>query len=118
MFRNAIASSSRLPSPLRSFCTCNIRTAGIPKSRNRNPNTTATFLRQAKPLNPHYPKTELHIGLKDTTAITARPVLINEESCREIVKAWGIDKMEEVTIIEAYAGSSSGEKEMRRKLMI
>ena len=102
MFRNAIASTSRLP--LRPFCTCSPRLAGIPKGRNRNPNTTSTFLRQAKPLNPNYPKTELHLALKDTTAITARPVLINETSCREIVKAWGVDKMEDVTIIEAYSG--------------
>ena len=40
-----------------------------------------------------------------TPAIRARPTLINEESCRDLVRAWGVDRMKDVTVIDTYAGT-------------
>lgn len=53
-----------------------------------------------------YPDTELFQALKGEgiTAINHRPTLVNEDSCRDLVRAWGVDKMHDVTVIEPYAG--------------
>lgn len=50
-------------------------------------------------------QTELLKSLAATPAIRARPTLINEESCRDLVRAWGVDRMKDVTVIDTYAGT-------------
>lgn len=62
------------------------------------------LVRQPKKLPATYPQTELFRMLQSLSAITRRPTLINEDSARQLVRAWGIDKMHDVTVIDAYAG--------------
>jgi len=50
-------------------------------------------------------QTEWLKSLAATPAIRARPTLINEESCRDLVRAWGVDRMKDVTVIDTYAGT-------------
>ncbi|GAA5944919.1 RNA polymerase specificity factor [Sporobolomyces koalae] len=63
-----------------------------------------------KPLPLSLPQTELLKQLSKTPAIRSRPSLISDESCRELVRAWGVDRMggsgpdEGVTVIDTYAG--------------
>ncbi|GAA6022265.1 hypothetical protein JCM11491_001687, partial [Sporobolomyces phaffii] len=39
-------------------------------------------------------------------AIRNRPTLINDESCRDLVRAWGVERMgDNVTVVDTYAGA-------------
>jgi hypothetical protein len=53
------------------------------------------------------PETELFAALAGKSAINHRPTLINEDSCRDLVRAWGIDKMHDAVVLEPYAGKRS-----------
>ena len=53
------------------------------------------------------PETELFAALRGKSAINHRPSLINEDSCRDLVRAWGIDKMHDAVVLEPYAGEPS-----------
>lgn len=105
---SSAASTSQLRSVVRPFCTCPVRFTERSRNtiRNRNPNMATKFLRTSKPLKASYPPTELHIAVKDMSAITSRPTLINEDTCRDLVRAWGIDKIHDAVIIEPYAGTA------------
>ncbi|GJN89254.1 hypothetical protein Rhopal_002233-T1 [Rhodotorula paludigena] len=104
------ATTSRLaacaaPPPLRSFSTA--RPALIRVVRNARPtplDTTLKKLKHPRRLPDGVPKTELFTGLTETPAVRGRSTLVNEESARALVKAWGIDRMQDVTVVEAYAG--------------
>jgi transcription factor 1 len=81
------------------------RIHGILKPR-LNPNSSGSIKRGNKPLNSNLPQTELFLNLVNVNAITSRPTIINEDSARDLVRAWGIDKMHDPVIIEPYAGTS------------
>lgn len=90
-----------LPSTARLFCT----SAQAEAAARRSPNTTTGHIRKsAKVLSPHLPQTELFHELHNMGAITSRPTLINEDSARDLVRAWGVDKMHDVVVLEPYAG--------------
>lgn len=44
------------------------------------------------------------MGLTSTVPIVHRPTLVNEDSARDLVRAWGIDKMHDVTVMDVYSG--------------
>ncbi|GAA5878452.1 hypothetical protein JCM16303_002087 [Sporobolomyces ruberrimus] len=59
-----------------------------------------------KPFPPLLPRTPTSRSLERIPAIRNRPTLINGESCRDLVRAWGIDRMgENVTVVDTYAGA-------------
>ncbi|BGP07928.1 hypothetical protein JCM10049v2_003773 [Rhodotorula toruloides] len=62
-------------------------------------------LTKAKPLPPGAPKTELFELCRSIPALRARPTLINEDSAREIVRDWGVHEMQDVTVVDSYAGA-------------
>ncbi|GEM07353.1 dimethyladenosine transferase [Rhodotorula toruloides] len=59
----------------------------------------------ARPLPPGAPSTELFEWCRRIPALRARPTLINEESAREIVRKWGVHEMQDVTVVDSYAGA-------------
>lgn len=64
----------------------------------------AARLTKPKPLPPGAPNTELFELTSMIPALKARPTLINEETARQIVREWGVDKMDGVTVVDSYAG--------------
>ncbi|GAA6049031.1 hypothetical protein NBRC10513_003210 [Rhodotorula toruloides] len=62
-------------------------------------------LAKARPLPAGAPKTELFELCRSIPALRARPTLINEDSAREIVRKWGVHKMQDVTVVDTYAGA-------------
>ncbi|GAA5907825.1 RNA polymerase specificity factor [Sporobolomyces salmoneus] len=59
-----------------------------------------------KPLPLSLPRSDELDFLAKVPAIRNRPTLINEESCRALVRAWGVDKMgDDVTVVDTYAGA-------------
>lgn len=98
----------RLPpaSTTRSFCTCAPRLAKKVISSSpsfKDPSVPAPRKHVKKPRNP-VPQTELFLGLEGVPPISRRPTLINEDSARELVRAWGIDKMHDATVMDVYPG--------------
>ncbi|GAA5941654.1 hypothetical protein JCM1841_006918 [Sporobolomyces salmonicolor] len=95
-----------LASTSRSFCSCApAHTSKVPRSARRTPvNMEPPRIKHPKPLAPSVPKTELFTALTSTPAIRNRPTLINEDSARDLVRAWGVDQMHDVTVVEPYAG--------------
>jgi transcription factor 1 len=61
------------------------------------------------------PQTELFQRCATFPAIVHRPTLINEESARRLVRAWGLHEMKDVTVIEAYAGQSPRARVCKRE---
>ncbi|GAA5960736.1 hypothetical protein JCM3765_007310 [Sporobolomyces pararoseus] len=58
-----------------------------------------------KPLPLSLPQTDLLKKLSHIPAIRNRPTLINDETCRDLVRGWGVDKMgPNVTVVDTYAG--------------
>lgn len=57
-----------------------------------------------KPLAASLPQTELFHNLRNITPITNRPVLINEDSCRDLIRGMGLDKIHDLVVIEPYSG--------------
>ncbi|GAA6050191.1 hypothetical protein JCM3770_000446 [Rhodotorula araucariae] len=82
------------------------RAAGpVVRSARKTPaNTSLPQLKVPRALPAGAPATELFTGLVKTPAVRGRSTLINEESAQGVVKAWGVDRMEGVTVVEAYAG--------------
>ncbi|BGP31935.1 hypothetical protein JCM10296v2_003714 [Rhodotorula toruloides] len=62
-------------------------------------------LAKARPLPPGAPKAELFELCRSIPALRARPTLINEDSAREVVRKWGVHKMQDVTVVDTYAGA-------------
>lgn len=105
-FPVSMQTTSRLmPPSSRAFCTCSPRQAFV-KGARRNPNLIAhRTKRSGKPLSTSLPQTELFHSLLDISAITSRPSLINEDTARDLVRAWGCDKMHDLVVVEPYAGA-------------
>lgn len=98
----------RLPSAsaTRSFCTCAPRLAQKVTSSSpsfKDPSIPAPRKHVKKPRSP-VPQTELFLGLEGVSPISRRPTLINEDSARDLVRAWGIDKMHDAIVMDVYAG--------------
>jgi len=72
-----------------------------PNAKKPRKNASANPRKKAGQLKP---ETELFAALEGKAAINHRPSLINEDSCRDLVRAWGIDKMHDAVILEPYAG--------------
>ncbi|GAA5980243.1 hypothetical protein JCM5350_000885 [Sporobolomyces pararoseus] len=59
-----------------------------------------------KPLPLSLPQTDLLKSLSHIPAIRNRPSLINDETCRDLVRGWGVDKMgSDVTVVDTYSGA-------------
>ncbi|KAL8292604.1 hypothetical protein RQP46_001216 [Phenoliferia psychrophenolica] len=115
-------STSRATPRLRSFCTCSVRSSSesVPRVNDqRKPSrapakvhqkpakpASATTPKPPLPLGAGVPHTELFVKLAEsgTAAIPRRPTLVNETAARELVREWGIDKMHDPVIIDAFAG--------------
>ncbi|GAA5868832.1 hypothetical protein JCM1840_005136 [Sporobolomyces johnsonii] len=95
-----------LASTSRSFCSCApARSSKVPRSARQTPiKTEIPQIKTPRPIPPSAPNTELFTALTTTPAIRNRPTLINEDTARDLVRAWGVDKMHDVTVIEPYAG--------------
>ncbi|ORY92394.1 S-adenosyl-L-methionine-dependent methyltransferase [Leucosporidium creatinivorum] len=98
----------RLPSASspRSFCICTPRSAkkAISSSPSFKDPAAATPRKHVKKPRSAVPQTELFMGLETVPPISRRPTLINEDSARDLVRAWGIDKMHDATVLEVYPG--------------
>jgi len=90
----------------RTFASSASRLVSIPRSaRKTPPSKEVKTLSKPRPLAAGTPKTELFTGLTTTPAVRSRSSLVNEASAQAVVKAWGIDQMDGVTVVEAYAGA-------------
>jgi hypothetical protein len=98
----------RLPSvsTSRSFCTCAPRLAkkAISSSPSFKDPSIPPPRKHVKKSRGPVPQTELFLGLEGVAPISRRPTLINEDSARELVRAWGIDKMHDATVLDIYPG--------------
>ncbi|GAA6002351.1 hypothetical protein JCM10207_001077 [Rhodosporidiobolus poonsookiae] len=107
------SSSSHSPSPLRP--SSQLRTlhstppalVSVPRPARKDPPPLKTPERVREP-NPataaSRPSTELFEALKKVPAVRTRPTIINEDSARELVRAWGVDRMQDVVVVDSYAG--------------
>lgn len=115
MFASTSAKLLTQPSK-RLFCSCAPRwiqqVPGVGKEPTYTP-PSAKPPRKNKSANPRKKAgstrndTELFAAVEGKTAINHRPTLVNEDSCRDLVRAWGIDKMHDAVILEPYAGQHS-----------
>lgn len=103
-------------SNVRSFCNCSILkgTPGL-EPRDYNVKKQKPHLKKnPRPLSQTLPQTTLFRSLNKVLPLSNRPTIINENTAREIVRGWGIDKMKDVVVIDAYAGKlSKFEKEKK-----
>lgn len=105
---------------LRSFCTCSIRsteaklsTDAPPRKPTRHPAKVHQKPAKASPalkpveLGQGIPRTELFVKLAEagSNAIARRPTLVNENAARDLVREWGIDKMHDPVVVDAFAGA-------------
>lgn len=101
---SVVASTSRS----RLFCTCSAALAVSRASSRKTPSSTGPPKRSSskkpKVLAPHLPQTELFKACVGLTPISHRPSLINQDTARDLVRAWGVDKMHDVTVMEVYPG--------------
>ncbi|KAM0787522.1 hypothetical protein ACM66B_003593 [Microbotryomycetes sp. NB124-2] len=90
-------------------CTCGSvarRHASTQAQKRERAKTAATKRpRKLKPVPAHLPQTELFQMCANVAAISHRPSLINDNSARDLVRAWGVDKMHDVTVLECYPGA-------------
>lgn len=90
------------PSLARTFCTCRpLLVSPRPSLLKSKP---APRYVKPRPLSPAGPQTGLFVSTASIPAIVHRPSLINEDAAGDLVRAWGLDKMHDVTVVEAYAG--------------
>lgn len=62
--------------------------------------------RTPRPLPPSMPSNEVNQFLATIPGIRNRPTLINDECCRDLVRAWGVDKLgNNVTVVDTYGGA-------------
>lgn len=97
----------------RYFCSCTPRSIpqlpGVGKEPTYTPPSAKKPRKNASP-SPRKkaglvtPESGLFAAVAGKTAINHRPTLINQDSCRDLVRAWGIDKMHDVVVLEPYAG--------------
>ncbi|KPV75450.1 uncharacterized protein RHOBADRAFT_43955 [Rhodotorula graminis WP1] len=96
----ALPSTSR-----RTFASSASRLVSVPRTARKTPTSKQVkTLSKPRPLAVGTPRTELFTGLTMTPAVRGRSSLVNEASARAVVKAWGVDQMDGVTVVEAYAG--------------
>lgn len=96
--------AQRAPSLSRSFCTCRpLLVSPRPKPTTASPKPSPRYIKP-RALSPTGPQTGLFVSTASIPAIVHRPMLINEEAAGDLVRAWGLDKMHDVTVVEAYAG--------------
>ncbi|GAA6042294.1 hypothetical protein JCM8097_000621 [Rhodosporidiobolus ruineniae] len=89
----------------RSFCSCpSLRYPSVPRPARAKPPSPAPRLKRGKSFPPSAPQTELFDLLDPVPAVRSRPTLINEDSARDLVRAWGVDKMHDVTVVDCWAG--------------
>lgn len=65
----------------------------------------AAILKRPRKLPAGAPTSQLFLDLLQVSPVRARPQLINEDSARALVKAWGVDKMHDVTVVDTYSGA-------------
>lgn len=66
----------------------------------------SAILKRPRKLPPGAPTSQLFLDLLQISPVRARPQLINEDSARALVRAWGVDKMHDVTVVDAYSGTA------------
>ncbi|KAK4051232.1 hypothetical protein OIV83_003054 [Microbotryomycetes sp. JL201] len=88
-------------------CTCRVRRNASTQAqkRERAKEAVAKRTRKKKAVPAHLPQTELFQMCANVLPISHRPSLINDNSARDLVRAWGVDKMHDVTILECYPGA-------------
>lgn len=65
----------------------------------------AAILKRPRKLPAGAPTSQLFLDLLQVSPVRARPQLINEDSARALVRAWGVDKMHDVTVVDTYSGA-------------
>jgi hypothetical protein len=106
--RSLAASTSRvvLPSSRRSFCSCRPLLIKLPRSARSNPPTPKEpVLQKGKAVRQDAPSSELFQQLAKVPAVRNRPSLVNEDAARDLVRQWGVDKMEDVVVVDTWAGA-------------
>lgn len=101
------SNNSRSNSTSRNFCNCTILN-GTPGLQPREFNLKKQkphLKKNPRPLSQTLPQTSLFKSLNKVLPLSHRPTIINENTAREIVRGWGIDKMKDVVVIDAYAGT-------------
>ncbi|GAA5946009.1 hypothetical protein JCM10213_005447 [Rhodosporidiobolus nylandii] len=106
------ASPSSLASPSRrAFCTspsCSAAAGKIGKvsrpARKTPVRLEAPALKRGSSMIDGAPQTELIAALAKVPGVRARPTLVNEEAARELVRAWGVDKMHDAVVVDTWAG--------------
>ncbi|GAA5977643.1 hypothetical protein JCM11641_006887 [Rhodosporidiobolus odoratus] len=99
------ASTSRLTRTFSTTSALSSSVAGIARPARPKPkNEIPPLLRHAVKPPAGQPDTELFEALRKTPGIRARPTLVNEEAAREVVRAWGVDRMQDVVVVDAWAG--------------
>ncbi|SCV73270.1 BQ2448_7196 [Microbotryum intermedium] len=94
---------SSKPKSLKSKSTSALEIGGDEREpgrpRKRRPNA------RRKPVLPaSLQNHELFQAVASMASVRSRPTLINLDSARDVVRAWGVDKMHDVVVVEPFAG--------------
>lgn len=103
---NPSTSTIASTSSSRSICSCQILrgTPGLQRLNFTEKKPRSYIKKTIKPLSKTLPQTELFLQLNEILPLVNRPTIINENTAREIVRGWGIDKLKDCVVIDAYAG--------------
>ncbi|GAA5899370.1 hypothetical protein JCM6882_009101 [Rhodosporidiobolus microsporus] len=95
---------ARSPRP-RAFCSCPPAHKGVPRpARQTPPKLETPTLKRGGKLKPNAPDEPLFRALAKVPAIRGRPSLISETAARELVRAWGVHEMQDVVVVDSWAG--------------
>ncbi|KDE03845.1 hypothetical protein MVLG_05668 [Microbotryum lychnidis-dioicae p1A1 Lamole] len=68
------------------------------------PRKRGPYTRRAPVLPTSLQNHELFQAVSAMSPVRSRPTLINLDSARDVVRAWGVDKMHDVVVVEPFAG--------------
>ncbi|SDA02765.1 BZ3500_MvSof-1268-A1-R1_Chr11-1g03145 [Microbotryum saponariae] len=68
------------------------------------PRKRAPYTRRPPVLPTSLQNHELFKAVSAMATVRSRPTLINLDSARDVVRAWGVDKMHDVVVVEPFAG--------------
>ncbi|GAA5838940.1 hypothetical protein JCM11251_003743 [Rhodosporidiobolus azoricus] len=87
------------------FCTCAPSFVAVSRPARPTPlNLNPPVLKRGGKLKPNAPDGPLARALVKVPGVRGRPSLINEQAARDLVRAWGVHEMEDVVVVDCWAG--------------